>query len=96
MCCGRPRQTVRTQQSLGSPVRSARALLSTSAQAAPAPRVPLALTRPVFEYVGATALTVVSPLTRKTYRFEKPGARIEIDPRDPSWIAFVPNLVPAT
>ena len=39
--------------------------------------------------------TVVSPLTRKTYRFEKPGARIEVDLRDRSWIAFVPSLVPA-
>jgi hypothetical protein len=48
--------------------------------------------RPVFEYVGATALTVVSPVTRKTYRFEKPGARVEIDARDRSWVAFVPNL----
>ena len=50
---------------------------------------------PVFEYVGATALTVVSPITRKTYRFDKPGARIEVDLRDRSWIAFVPSLVPA-
>jgi hypothetical protein len=48
--------------------------------------------KPVFEYVGATALTVVSPVTRKTYRFERPGARVDVDPRDRSWIAFVPNL----
>lgn len=47
---------------------------------------------PVFEYVGATALTVVSPITRKTYRFEQPGARVTVDARDRSWVAFVPSL----
>jgi len=46
----------------------------------------------LFEYVGETALTVVSPVTRRTYRFAKPGARLEVDARDRSWIAFVPNL----
>ena len=95
MCCGRPRQTVHTQQRLGYRARPVTARPSTGAQTAPTPHAPLALTRYVFEYVGATALTVVSPLTRKTYRFEKPGARVEVDPRDRSWIAFVPNLAPA-
>jgi len=51
---------------------------------------PVAVT--VFEYVGATALTVVSPLTRKTYAFSRPGARLEVDARDRPWLAFVPNL----
>jgi hypothetical protein len=51
-----------------------------------------ATVRSLFEYVGATALTVVSPVTRKTYRFEQPGARVEVDARDRSWVAFVPNL----
>jgi hypothetical protein len=46
----------------------------------------------VFEYVGATALTVVSPLTRRTYAFSRPGARLEVDARDRPWLAFVPNL----
>ncbi len=45
-----------------------------------------------FEYVGRTALTVVSPLTGKKYRFPQPGVQVEVDPRDQSWIAFVPNL----
>ena len=49
-----------------------------------------------FEYVGETALTIVSPVTRKTYRFEQTGARVEVDVRDRSWVAFVPNLVPAS
>ncbi len=45
-----------------------------------------------FEYVGKTALTVVSPLTGKRYRFPEPGARLEVDVRDRSWITFVPHL----
>jgi hypothetical protein len=64
-------------------------------KAAPPPRAALALSAPVFEYVGATALTIVSPVTRKTYRFEQTGARVQVDVRDRSWIAFVPNLVAA-
>jgi len=91
MCCSRPRQAVSTPQ---RPARPAGAGLSAGAQAAPAVRTALALTTPVFEYVGATALTVVSPLTRKTYRFEKLGAQIQVDLRDRSWMAFVPSLVP--
>jgi len=94
MCCSRPRQSINTSHRLARPVPPASARLSASAQTAPAPRAPLTIAAPVFEYVGATALTVVSPLTRKTYRFEKPGARIEVDMRDRSWIAFVPNLAP--
>jgi hypothetical protein len=46
----------------------------------------------VFEYVGATALTVVSPVTGKVYRFAHRGARADIDPRDRSWVSFVPSL----
>jgi len=45
-----------------------------------------------FEYQGATAMTVVSPLTRRTYRFAHPGARIAVDPRDTPWLTFTPNL----
>jgi hypothetical protein len=45
-----------------------------------------------FEYTGKTALTVVSPLTGKKYRFTKPGDQLDVDARDRSWMAFVPNL----
>ncbi len=58
-----------------------------STQSSPSPKSPA-----LFEYVGETALTVVSPITRKTYRFPKPGAQLEVDPRDRPWLAFVPNL----
>ena len=77
MCCGNPRQRI-----------------STGAQrvSRPAHMQAAAAAKPVFEYIGATALTVVSPITRKTYRFERPGARVEVDARDLSWVAFVSNL----
>jgi hypothetical protein len=44
------------------------------------------------EYMGKTALTVVSPLTGKKYRFNKPGEWLQIDARDRPWITFLPNL----
>jgi hypothetical protein len=45
-----------------------------------------------FEYVGNTALTVVSPRTGRRYRFDHPGAKVEIDLRDRPWLASVPHL----
>lgn len=47
---------------------------------------------PRFEYIGKTALTVVSPVTGKKYRFPQSGARVEVDARDRPWMTFVPNL----
>jgi hypothetical protein len=73
-------------------------MMPAGARAAPSPSTQVGVAPPakaVFEYVGATALTVVSPITRKTYRFAQPGARLEVDARDRSWIAFVPNLARA-
>ena len=52
-------------------------------------RAALVLRNPMFEYVGVTALAIVSSVTRRTYRFERPGARVEVDVRE---VAFVPNL----
>ncbi|HEX6125309.1 MAG TPA: hypothetical protein VFZ23_08030 [Pyrinomonadaceae bacterium] len=45
-----------------------------------------------FEYVGKTGLTVIGSATKKKYRFERPGSRVEIDPRDRPSLAKVPNL----
>jgi hypothetical protein len=45
-----------------------------------------------FEYVGASALTVVGPVSGRRYRFEHVGARVTIDPRDRPAIARVPRL----
>ena len=46
----------------------------------------------VFVYNGRTGLTVVSPITGRRYRFERTGACVEVDPRDRSWMSFVPDL----
>jgi len=47
---------------------------------------------PIFEYRGATALTVIGAGTGRVYRFERSGARMEIDRRDQELMARVPNL----
>jgi hypothetical protein len=45
-----------------------------------------------FEYVGQTGLTVFGSATNKKYRFDRPGSRVEVDPRDRPSLAKVPNL----
>ena len=47
---------------------------------------------PIFEYVGATSLTVIGSSTGRKYRFDRAGARMEIDSRDQESVARVPNL----
>jgi hypothetical protein len=50
-----------------------------------------------FEYVGHTGLTVVGPITGRSYRFSHSGAILAIDERDSPSMVGVPNLrrVPA-
>jgi len=45
-----------------------------------------------FEYLGATGLTVVGPVSGRQYRFAAPGARVAIDPRDRRALARIPGL----
>jgi hypothetical protein len=45
-----------------------------------------------FRYTGATALTVVGPITGRRYRFIAPGAVLEVDSRDAPSLATVPHL----
>ena len=45
-----------------------------------------------FEYLGATALTVIGPVSGRQYRFAARGARIAIDPRDRRSLARIPGL----
>jgi hypothetical protein len=81
MCCGKT-----SSQPSGSASR-------TPAGRPPAPAASKGLTKGSrIEYIGRTALTVVSPLTGKRYRFPAPGASLEVDVRDQSWITFVPQL----
>jgi len=46
----------------------------------------------VFEYVGATALTVIGASTGARYRFAYPGARVPVYPRDEASLTRVPHL----
>jgi hypothetical protein len=45
-----------------------------------------------FEYIGRTALTVIGPGSRRTYRFEQPGARLPVDTRDRPALDALPML----
>ena len=45
-----------------------------------------------FEYVGSTGLTVFGSATKKKYRFDRNGSRVEVDPRDRPSLSKVPNL----
>jgi len=93
MCCGKLRQPIASEPRLNSAVQAAAVVNSRPRSAVAAPVGPSGANSGVaFEYGGATALTVVSPLTGKTYRFAHAGARLEVDPRDRSWVSFVPSL----
>lgn len=45
-----------------------------------------------FEYIGRSGLTVIGGATGRRYRFEQPGARVVVDPRDRPSLAAVPSL----
>jgi hypothetical protein len=47
-----------------------------------------------FEYLGRTGLTVKGSMTGRQYRFDKPGARVQVDPRDRPSILAIPLLKP--
>jgi hypothetical protein len=46
----------------------------------------------LFEYVGYTSLLITGPATRKSYRFDQPGARVLVDGRDRLSLSTVPVL----
>jgi hypothetical protein len=83
-CCGQKRQQI----SRANPV-----------QRGSNPALPSNLSRPAaqarttaFQYLGKTALTAVGPVSGRHYRFNYPGAIVEVDPRDQGSLATVPNL----
>ncbi len=45
-----------------------------------------------YEYIGRTGLNLIGPITGKFYRFDRPGARLLIDPRDKPGLINVPLL----
>ncbi len=83
-CCGKTRQ-----QMMGGSVHAGRAN-------APPAMVPTAMparqSRVFFQYVGRTRLTVIGPVTGRAYRFDRPGASLDVDLRDRRSLAVVPNL----
>ena len=88
MCCGNRRQQISIESGRASqPAPANRATAASRPPVQSQPRAAVA-----FEYRGDTALTVVSPVTARTYRFDRPGARVAADPRDTPWLTFVPHL----
>lgn len=83
-CCGQRRQQINR---------------ATPIQRTNVPALPRNLHRPpaqngttTFQYIGKTALTAVGPISGRHYRFSHPGAIVEVDPRDRTSLAMVPNL----
>jgi hypothetical protein len=48
--------------------------------------------RVFFKYLGQTGMTVIGPRTGKRYRFDGPGATVEVDLRDRLSLAALPRL----
>ena len=46
----------------------------------------------VFEYIGRTALSAEGRVTGIRYRFESPGSRVTVDPRDRASLDLLPML----
>jgi hypothetical protein len=77
-CCGRPRAPAETRY---PPWRER-----------PPPEPHFRPPMVTFVYTGATQLVVEGPVSRRRYRFEHPGALVEVDGRDAASLAAVPNL----
>ena len=45
-----------------------------------------------FEYTGRTGLTAVGRSTGRQYRFDRPGARLQVDPRDAASVGAIALL----
>jgi hypothetical protein len=81
MCCGRNR--VGHQYNIPNHLATSRAPVSSALPS-----------WPMFEYMGRTALTAIGAITGARYRFDRPGARLRVDPRDRPALARVPVLRP--
>jgi hypothetical protein len=100
MCCGSNRQQLKRNYSrspapLQRPMASSVTASNHERAANSAPPPAEARTPVIFEYVGKTGLTVVSPTTGIRYRFDRPGAQLAADQRDQALLLYVPNLRPA-
>jgi hypothetical protein len=77
-CCGRPRAP-------------AEARYTTRREAWP-PEPRYHVPTVTFVYTGSTRLAADGPVSRRRYRFDHPGATIEVDARDAASFAAIPNL----
>ena len=85
MCCGRSRTQFRGTTVNLPPPRLAPTV------AGPNPSM-ARLAGETFEYTGKTGLTVKGAVTGRLYRFDQPGSRLAVDPRDRPSIAAIPVL----
>jgi hypothetical protein len=69
-----------------------RGAIDTSGTAAAAKRPPPKARVVLYQYTGPSAMTVAGPMSGATYRFGAPGAKVQIDTRDASSMAGLPNL----
>jgi hypothetical protein len=83
MCCGRDRAQFRTTTSPGS--RPANRPINPPVRTNPAARVP-------FVYAGKSGMTVTGPVSGIQYRFDHPGSRVDVDPRDRVLLASLRQL----
>jgi hypothetical protein len=81
MCCGRDRAQVRPTNNGPSTRRP----LNAAAQMNPQARVS-------FVYAGKTGMTVTGPVSGIQYRFDHPGSRVDVDPRDRVLLASLRQL----
>jgi hypothetical protein len=58
----------------------------------PAPSRRAASREALYEYTGSTSMTVTGSVSRTTYRFDGPGAMLQIDPRDLASMSGLPDL----
>ena len=79
-CCGQKREHV-------TPAPPPQRVQPRPMAAAPSAPPPI-----TFEYTGKTSLAVTGPITRASYRFLAPGAKVPVDARDAGAVAAVPNV----
>ena len=87
-CCGQKRSQITTQAMQATQVRR-----HTSPVRQPSVRPQVVARQAVsFQYVGASVLTTTGAISGRFYRFGQPGAVLEVDSRDASSLATIPNL----
>ena len=69
-----------------------RRVAASGKMAAPMRKPAPATSGALYEYTGKTGMTVLGPISGARYRFDRPGARLQIDGRDVLSIRSLPNL----